>query len=205
LKVMVSFDSDTVVVRPWVNEMLERVGFDPRSPYVEKFWLSVIGPTATWLVRRIAAGFDAAPDGFEMSIGDTSRALGLGDPTRRGSPLFRTLNRLVQFDVARELAPGELQVLRRLPPLSRRQLARLSPALREDHEDWLTGARDTPPAEAALRRGRQLALSLLELGEDADEVERQLLRWRYHPALAREALCWAVDRHREAAVAAAGG
>jgi 3-oxoadipate enol-lactonase len=45
------------------------------------------------------------------------------------------------------------------------------------------------PAEAARRRSRQLALSLLELGEGPDEVERQLMRWRYHPALARESLC----------------
>src|SRR5579875_246128 len=202
---MVSFDSETVVVRPWVDETLDRAGFDPRSPYVERFWLGIIGPTATWLIRRVAAGFDASPEGFEMSIGETSRALGLGDPAGRGSAFFRTLNRLVQFDLARELAPGELQVLRRLPPLTRRQLARLSPALQEAHESWLIGARDAPPAESASSRARQLALSLLELGEDAEEVERQLLRWRYHPALAREALCWAVDRHREAAVAAAGG
>jgi hypothetical protein len=60
------------------------------------------------------------------------------------------------------------------------------------------------PAEAARRRSRQLALSLLELGEGPDEVERQLMRWRYHPALARESLCWAVDRHREAVSVAAG-
>jgi hypothetical protein len=48
-----------------------------------------------------------------------------------------------------------------------------------------------------------LALSLLELGEDLEEAERQLLRWRYHPALAREAVVWAAEAHRSAEAAEA--
>src|SRR5579875_1987655 len=200
---LVMFESETVRIRPWSDEVIDRLGFDPRSPYVERFWLGIVGPSVTWLMRRVAAGFDASPDGFDMPLAETARALGLGDPGGRNSAFFRTLNRMVQFDLARATGPAELEVMRRLPPLSRRQAARLSPALQEAHERWLASARDVPPSEAARRRSRQLALSLLELGEDPDEVERQLLRWRYHPAMARESLCWAVDRHREASVVAA--
>jgi hypothetical protein len=199
------FDTDTVHIRPWADEVLERVGFDPRSPYVERFWLGVIGPSVTWLMRRIAAGFDASPSGFDMPFGETARAIGLGDPGGRNSAFFRTMHRMVQFDLAREIGPAQLEVMRRLPPLSRRQVARLSPALQEAHESWQSEHAVAPPAEAIRRRSRQLALSLLELGEDPEEVERQLMRWRYHPALAREALCWAVDRHREAAAAVEAG
>ncbi len=202
---LVLFESETVTVRPWADEVLDRIGFDPRSPYVERFWLGIVGPSVTWLIRRIAAGFDTSPDGFDMPLGETARALGLGDPGGRNSAFFRTLTRMVQFDLARVSGPGELQVMRRMPPLSRRQAARLSPALQEAHERWMASAVEVPPAEAARRRSRQLALSLLELGEDPDEVERQLMRWRYHPAMARESLCWAVDRHREALSVAAGG
>lgn len=195
---LVMFDSETVTIRPWVDDVLDRIGFDPRSPYVERFWLGVVGPSVTWLVRRVATGFDASPDGFEMPLAETARALGLGDPGGRNSAFFRTLNRMVQFDLARVAGPAELEVMRRLPPLTRRQAARLSPELQEAHERWLVSAREVPPAEAARRRSRQLALSLLELGENPDEVERQLVRWRYHPALASESLCWAVERHRRA-------
>jgi hypothetical protein len=202
---LVMFDSETVAIRPWPDETLDRIGFDPRSPYVERFWLGIVGPSVTWLMRRIAAGFDAAPDGFEMAMGETARALGLGDPGGRNSAFFRTLNRMVQFDLARVGAPGELQVMRRLPPLNRRQAARLSPALQEAHERWHAAQTQSPPDETIRRRCRQLSLSLLELGEDPEEVERQLTRWRYHPEAAREALCWAVDRHRDAVNVAAGG
>ena len=200
---LVMFDSETVMIRPWPDEVVDRLGFDPRSPYVERFWLGIIGPSVTWLMRRIAAGFDASPEGFEMPLGETARALGLGDPGGRNSAFFRTLNRMVQFDLARAGGPGELLVMRRLPPLSRRQSSRLSPPLQEAHERWIAAAQEVPPSEAARRRSRQLALSLLELGEDPDEVERQLIRWRYHPAMARESLCWAVDRHRTAVAATA--
>ena len=197
------FDSQTLMVRPWVDEALDRTGFDPRSPYVERFWLGIVGPSVTWLIRRVAAGFDASPDGFEMPLGETARALGLGDPGGRNSAFFRTLSRMVQFDLARVTGEAELEVMRRLPPLTRKQTGRLSPELQEAHERWLSSTLVAPPAELARRRSRQLALSLLELGEGPDEVERQLMRWRYHPAMARESLCWAVDRHREAAAATA--
>jgi hypothetical protein len=199
---LVMTECPTIAVRPWVDEVLDRVGYDPRSPYVERFWLGVVGPSTTWLMRRLAAGFDASPEGFDLPLAETARALGLGDPGGRNSAFFRTLNRMVQFDLARAGAPGELEVLRRLPPLGRRHVARLSPELQEAHRRWLEEEAAEPPGEAARRRSRQLALSLLELGEHPEEVERQLMRWRYHPALAREAMCWAVDRHREAGAAA---
>ena len=199
---LIACDTETIAIHPWDDEALQTTGFDPRSPYVERFWLGVIGPSTTWLLRRIAAGFDAAPEGFDMALGETARALGLGDRGGRNSPFFRTLNRMVQFDLARPAGPGQIEVMRRLPPLSRRQVARLSPALQESHERWITEHLSVPPAESARRRSRQLALSLLELGEDGEEVERQLLRWRYHPALARESMTWALDRHREAAAVA---
>ena len=201
---LVTFEAETVTVRPWEDEVLDRVGFDPRSAYVERFWLGVIGPSTTWLLRRIASGFDASPEGFAMPLGETARALGLGDRGGRNSPFVRTLNRMVQFDLARVSAPEEIQVVRRLPPLARRYAARLSPALQEAHERW-QASQEELPGESERRRSRQLALSLLELGEEPEAVERQLLRWRYHPALAHEAMAWAVDRHREAmAVAGAG-
>lgn len=202
---LVAFDSDVVAVRPWEDREAEVVTFDPRSPYVERFWLGIIGPSTTWLMRRLAAGFDAAPDGFDLSLSETARALGLGDRGGRNSPFFRTVNRMVQFELARTTGPGELQVARRLPPLTRRQAGRLSPALQEAHERWLADSMSVPPAEAARRRSRQLALSLLELGEDSEAVERQLLRWRYHPALARESMCWAMERHFQARAASAAG
>ena len=201
---LLTFESESLTVRPWADEAIDGLGFDPRSPYVERFWLGVIGPSTTWLLRRIAAGFDASPDGFEMALGETARAIGLGDRGGRHSPFLRTINRMIQFELAQVGSGGELAVRRRLPPLSRRQIVRLSPALQEAHDRWQAEQTKEPPSEPLRRRSRQLALSLLELGEGPEEVERQLLRWRYHPALARESAQWALQQHEYARSAEAG-
>jgi hypothetical protein len=205
---LLTFDSDTLTIRPWPDELIDRLGFDPRSPYVERFWLGVLGPSTTWLLRRFAAGFDLEPDGFELPLGETARALGLGDRGGRHSPFLRSLNRSIQFEMAQVTGPTELAVRRRLPPLSRRHLVRLAPGLQEEHERFQERQLAEPESDAQQRRSRQLALSLLELGEDREEAERQLLRWRYPPTLARDAATWAWHRHcsaLEAAEAAEAG
>ena len=202
---LATFVSDTLAIRPWPDEVIDRVGHDPRSAYVERFWLGVLGPSTTWLMRRLAAGFDEAPGGFELDLAEAARGIGLGDRGGRHSPFLRSLNRVVQFDLAAVAGPAELLVRRHLPPLSRRHLVRLPPAAQAEHQRWQEEQLDDPDADVQRRRSRQLALSLLELGEAPDEAERQLLRWRYHPAIARDAATWARDRHRSALAAARAG
>lgn len=202
---LLTFDSDTLTIRPWPDEVIDRLGFDPRSPYVERFWLGVLGPSTTWLLRRFAAAFDGEPEGFELPLSETARALGLGDRGGRHSPFLRSLNRSVQFEMAQVLGPAELAVRRYLPPLSRRHLVRLGPELQEEHQRFIERMPAEPDRSMQQRRGRQLALSLLELGEDREEAERQLLRWRYDPQVARDAAAWAWGRHCSALQAAETG
>lgn len=202
---LLTFASDTLAVRPWPDDVIDRVGHDPRSAYVERFWLGVLGPSSTWLLRRLAAGFDEAPDGFDLDLAEAARGIGLGDRGGRHSPFLRSVNRIVQFDLATAASPVELHVRRHLPPLARRHLVRLPPAMQDEHARWQERQLHDPEADVQRRRSRQLALSLLELGEAPDEAERQLLRWRYHPAMAREAATWALDRHRSALAAAQAG
>jgi len=193
--------TETLHVRPWPDPVIDALGHDPRSAYVERFWLGVLGPSTTWLLRRLAAGLEAEPAGFDLSLPDTARALGLGGEGR-SSPFVRALARCCQFELALASGPGELSVRRRLPPLNRRQLARLPAPVQEEHERWQAAEAGVPAAEALARRSRRLALSLLELGEDLEATERQLLRWRFHPALAREAARWAWEHHAKARAAA---
>jgi hypothetical protein len=107
----------------------------------------------------------------------------------------RALVRCCQFEVARPTDDGALEVRRKLPPLNRRQVARLPDALRVGHDAWQRAQLGGPPIEEIRQRARQLALSLVELGEDAESVERQLQHWRFHPALASQATAWAQHRH----------
>jgi hypothetical protein len=195
--------AETVVVRPWLDDVIDGLGFDPRSAYAEHFWLGILGPSTMWLMRRMVAGLEDEPEGYEMRLAETARSLGLGDRGGRHSPFLRAVTRTIQFELARPEEDGGLAIRRKLPPLNRRQVLRLPPALQSAHARWQEQQLHVPTAEELRRRGRLLALSLVELGEDLEATERQLLRWRYHPALARDAALWAWQRHR-AALAATG-
>jgi hypothetical protein len=187
--------AQSITIRPWFDIVIDELGHDPRSLYVETYWLSVLGPTTTWLLRRIATALDDNPGGFELDLADTARSMGLGERCGRHSPFTRAFTRLVQFDLAQPQGDPVLAVRRKIPPLTRRQVQRLPEALQASHQELLEAALRTPDVEHLRRRARQLALSLVELGEDMEAGERQLLRWKFHPALAREAAAWAWERH----------
>jgi hypothetical protein len=190
--------TDFLAVRPWPDQVLDTHGLDPRSFYVERFWLPVLGPSVVLLLRLLAAGLEAQPGGFDLPVEDTARALGLGVRDGRNSPFIRTVNRCCQFRHAYVGDEhGNLLVRRRLPPLSRSQVLRLTTSLQDQHRAW-EAERADPDADRLRARARHLALSLFELGEGAEDSERQLLRWNYPPLMASDAIRWAGARHREA-------
>ncbi|MEC8019029.1 MAG: hypothetical protein VYC04_05555 [Actinomycetota bacterium] len=49
---------DIVTFQPWTMPLGRDVGNDPRRAYVERFWLSTLGPSATWIIRRITDHLD---------------------------------------------------------------------------------------------------------------------------------------------------
>jgi hypothetical protein len=171
---------------------------DPRSSYVEQFWLPVLGPSATWLLHRLADGLEAAPQGFDLDLEAFSCALGLGFAGGRYAPVRRAIGRCVRFDLAQWVDARTLAVRRLVAPLPQRHLGRLSPSIREQHRRWEVDRRHDVPA-AFERRARLLALDLVALGEDRARTERHLARWGFAPELASRATHWASARHGLAA------
>lgn len=203
-----NFAPETLIVRPWPDEVLDHLGPDPRSAYAEDFWLPVLGPSTLLLLRRFASGFDCHPEGYGLDLGETARSLGLGDKSGRHSPFLRAINRCTQFGMAQLTGPEDIAVRRRLPPLGRQHLRRLSPALQARHEAWVSEQAQVPAGRDQLLRARRLALSLFEVGEDWSGVERQLVRWHYRAEHVRDALSWAQEQQRwrpDAAAEASGG
>jgi hypothetical protein len=193
---------ESIAVRPWPDQVIDVLGHDPRSAYVERFWLPVLGPSACWLLRRLVAGLEVEPAGFDLDVAHVARALGLGNRGGRNAPLLRTIDRTDQFRVTHfNERDATLLIRRKLPPLNRGQVGRLPAPLQAEHARWLDHERANADAERR-NRARRLALSLFELGEDAEATERQLGRWRFHPVVCRDATAWALDRHRQARAAA---
>lgn len=194
----------TLAIRPWPDPVIDVLGHDPRSLYVETFWLGILGPSTTWLLRRLATGLEASPGGFDLDLVETARSLGLGSKGGRHSPFMRALARCASFELADFGDDGALAVRRKVPPLTRRQVLHLSATTQAAHEAWNAAELRTPAVEQLQQRCRRLALSLCELGEDVDATERQLLRWRFPPVLCRASADWAANHHRQARAAASG-
>ena len=174
----------TVMVVPWHDPVVEAVGYDVHSTYVELFWLNVLGPTATWLLRRMARGLDRYPLGYELDLADTAGALGLGYVHGATNPFLRALHRCVLFGVAQPFAGG-LAVRRRLPPVAGRHLVRMPPSLRETHADWV-GPQRVDVAAAQAERARIFVAAMAALGDEPEVVERQLLALGFAPPLVAE-------------------
>jgi hypothetical protein len=167
----------------WLDPVADPHGVHPCSRYVELYWLPVIGPSTTWLIRRLSYGLDMQPTGLHLDLTETARSLGLGERKGKNSPFRRALHRLCTFELARSHGPGALAVRTTVPPLPLRHLHRLPESLQASHRRWLIEQR-LPEPEQMRRRARRLADGLARSGAERAEIERHLARWHFHPAVA---------------------
>ena len=160
-----------VTITAWVDPVVDRRGHDPRSSYVEQFWLGTLGPTATWLLRRLVAGLDKHPDGYRLDLAVAARSLGLNFTSASGGPFGRAIGRCVMFGAAHQHSDG-YAVRRRLPEIARRHLVRMPESVQAAHQRWVGVAIDLD----SLDRGRLLAEAMLAAGDDRELIEAQLVK-----------------------------
>ncbi len=194
----------TLTLTPWSDPIIDTLGHDPRSEYVERFWLPTLGPTTLLLLRRVASTFDRSADPITIDVADLSQSLGLGARDGSSSPLLRSVDRLIQFDLAVLMKPGHYAVRRNVPPVNRRHMHRIPLALQREHESWVASQLGESPLEHARRRARRVAFALFEQREQLDQVEHILLGIGFHPSVCRESAEWAHERHRLAFAALDG-
>ncbi|MCY3786949.1 MAG: hypothetical protein OXG47_09535 [bacterium] len=178
-----------VWVEPWNDPHTEAAGVAVRSPYVEKYWTSVLGPTQVLMLRHVADQFDRHPDGFEMRLADASVQLGVSPAGGKGA--LRAFYRLERFRLA--AAGHSLWAVRRsVPVLSRQNLLRLSDDLRASHSKD-AGAAAAVWSEQAAERAGHTALLLARRGESAESIARRLEAMRVPPAACTEAAKAAIE------------
>lgn len=186
----------TLHIRRWHDPLIDQLGHDPRSRYVERYWLGILGPSTTLLLRTFSDVLDAGRGEATVELEDIAAQLGIGHKGGRNSALARSIQRACRFGAARTAGRTELEVRHRLAPLNRAQVERLPAGLAAEHLRLVDGSRSDPAQRA---RARRLALSLIECGDGFDETERQLDQWRVPEPVAAEAVNWAWERHRVAA------
>ena len=189
-------------VEPW-NDLCPDAnrGHHPRSPYVELFWLGVLGPSSTWLIRRLALRLEEAPSGVLVNTAEIAGEIGLGGRQALQTAFERAFERCCRFGLMQRGRHNSLFVRVRLPDLTARMAERLPPQLRVAHDVWRRHPASDPTEIETLGRARHLAMALLACGDETDSVERQLHTWQFHPAVAFEAARWATEKHTRAQAA----
>ncbi|MFV0307282.1 MAG: hypothetical protein ACK5OX_06030 [Desertimonas sp.] len=173
---------DRAHIVPWTDPVVDAVGHDPRSSYVEQFWLSVLGPSAVWAMRLFASGFDRHPDGYELDVADAARTLGLSVAKGASSPFGRSIQRCVIFGMALTKSDG-WAVRRRMPAVTTRHLQRLPEAAQLRHADWTS----TTVRLDELERAHLLAAAMMQAGDDPGVLTSQLVAVGISPPAAEEA------------------
>ena len=189
--------ADWLEIIAWTDPVIDDRGYDPRSTYVEQFWLGILGPSSIWLLRHLAERLEAEPTGFTLDVTDCAGALGLGSGAGRNAPVVRTIGRCCQFGAAQRFGTSGLAVRRKLPPLTRHHAERLPQGVQLRLQAWQQWELRIDPTQRMELRARRLALSLLQAGEDFDGALRQLLAWQVHPTAADAGLAWAWNRATE--------
>lgn len=120
---------------------VSRLGFDRpvlypvTSGYVERYWLPVLGPSATWALRRLgplaASATALAP--YPVALADLAGELGLGSADGAHRRVRSALERLIQFGVAASPVPDCLLVAPSVPPIGPGALRRLPVYLQAAH------------------------------------------------------------------------
>lgn len=134
-------------VVPWEDPLIDGMGFDPRSVYVEQFWLGILGPSAVWFLRLVARELEKQPSGFRLELEILAQQLGVGLRGGRNAPVHRTIDRLCRFGLVRR-GGTSIAVRRMLPPLTTVQVSRLPETLQAAHEHFassLQAERRLPP------------------------------------------------------------
>ena len=182
----------TLEITVWSDPVVDRLGHDPRSAYVERFWLPIMGPSTVWFLRRMSDELDRTPGGFTLDLAEMALGLGVGLRGGRNAPMLRTIDRSCRFGAARPHGPGAIAVRRRLAPLTRSQVERLPARMQAEHGVWLSEHRRTTGFDELLHRARTIALTMVEIGTTPLDAERHLHALRFHPAIAHEAARWAI-------------
>jgi hypothetical protein len=170
----------TVIAYP--DATVEAHGYGPDHPYIEGAIVSVVGPSATLLWKRLARQVvDAAGGPVTVDTIDLLACVGLGQGLAKNSIGARTVARMAAFDMARRAGrDGNLLAVRTaLAPLNAARASRLPASARRYHDHITANTTTTvrfslgklhvtPGAIAALARTGTDPATLLDRHQHGD-------------------------------------
>jgi hypothetical protein len=107
--------------------------------YRQRWWLPIIGPTATCILNHLATSDDGTSSWQLTSVPELAFALGLGKGTAKNSPLIRSIDRLTRFGFgAWDVEPGQgcdpcVSLYRTVGLVPQRNIAKWPATLQQAH------------------------------------------------------------------------
>lgn len=126
-KKQIEFPVNRLIIRPWPDKILDKLGYDPCSEYVEKYWLPIIGPTTLLLLRNVSKKLKTYNQ-VQISLYELGPSLGLTHKGGKNSPLWKSILRANRFKLA-QLCKDTLYVRLHFPPLNNYQIEKLPEVL----------------------------------------------------------------------------
>ncbi len=161
--------------------------FFAHDPYIETFWLPLLGPTATWLMNDLCLRALIQQDSFSLQLNEISLRIGIGSREGSSSPVMKQLSRLCQAHVLYRHGENEYLVPRTIEPPRTEMFYKLKEHKRLHHKLWMTRLLDSP-AETQRRRIRALVTRLEMMGFNAPIISTTLLATGLHPSIIGEAI-----------------
>lgn len=164
--------TETITITAWIDPIVEANGHHPRSMYVERFWLPVVGPTALLSYRRISDQLAVNPHGFDLDLAELARGMGMSYRPGTNSAFANAINRLTMFGIAHN-TPAGIALRRRVPNVAYHHLRRLTDNMQQQHVEFLNAA----PADTLdeFNRAHDIGLAMHHAGDSPDRIEHQLV------------------------------
>ena len=178
-----------LMVVPWLDPVVDSVGFDVRSQYVRALLAERARPDRDVDPSSPGARLRPLPVGVRARPRRDGQRARIVVHARHDQRIHALAESLRLFGVSQP-TEGGLAVRRRVPPVATRHLMRMPPHLRQAHQQWSVPT--TRISLADLERARVLAEAMVETGDEPDVVERQLLALGVTPAAAIEATSMAI-------------
>jgi len=159
------------------------------DPYIEAFWLKILGPTATLLTNHLTINSMINTGAFKSELGTLSAQMGTGMRSGNQSPVAKQLKRLVQNEIIFQISENEFLVPKSLRAMNQIQIAKLSEKQRSEHEQWISRL-NVSPLSTQRKRMKSLLSRLDLVGMDTKSIQNAISSCGLHPSIIGEAIAY---------------
>lgn len=160
--------------------------FLANDPYIDTFWLPLLGPTATLLLNSLMSRALYEHDQFDIELNKLSMSIGVGNREGSASPIAKNLKRLSDFGLLSK-HNEKYYVPTSIDTIEENHLRKLNSALQLEHKKWLVHL-NADPVSTQRQKARFVYSSLMLKSASTIKIRTALSRSGLHPSIIGETI-----------------